>query len=133
MGSPPRMREILDADIEKAIGLGITPAYAGNTQYGHVARHQVWDHPRLCGKYLMARRRCLRWLGSPPPMREIRGVRRWCVLGLGITPAYAGNTRTPSTISAANWDHPRLCGKYAACAVGASWVLGSPPPMREIL
>ena len=45
------MREILDADIEKAIGLGITPAYAGNTVGCLGCLGLFGDHPRVCGKY----------------------------------------------------------------------------------
>ena len=35
---------------------GITPAYAGNTNFAMQAMKNVWDHPRVCGKY------CDEWL-----------------------------------------------------------------------
>ena len=44
-------------------------------------------------------------------MRERRGVRRWFVVGLGITPAYAGKTLSKRGFEMYREDHPRVCGK----------------------
>ena len=48
----------------------------------------------------------------------------------GITPAYAGKSKTHAGMSTPAADHPRLCGEkhmevYAICDI-----IGSPPPMR---
>ena len=51
-GSPPLARGIplYLSDEDKA--LGITPACAGNTVYGHPVMRMGRDHPRLRGEYL---------------------------------------------------------------------------------
>ena len=69
-GSPPRVREELNA-VPSAVGLGgITPACAGRT-VGHSGFYRTsQDHPRVCGKnYPDACFICHFW-GSPPRVRE---------------------------------------------------------------
>ena len=50
-GSPPRMREIQKARVASGELIGITPAYAGNTEFNFRAAMLFEDHPRVCGKY----------------------------------------------------------------------------------
>ena len=49
---------------------------------------------------------------------------------IGITPAYAGKSRTREKSGLFERDHPRLCGEKAPNRAGKTVFLGSPPPMR---
>ena len=88
------MREILCFMFDFAAQLGITPAYAGNTVKGIKALREQEDHPRVCGKYIIAFVMVFCASGSPPRMRERRGYTRRVFRVLRITPAYAGNTES---------------------------------------
>ena len=71
------------------------------------------DHPRVCGEKRWGLLYPARLRGSPP---RVRGkVFRYGVSAgrLGITPAYAGKSRTSVLLHAAVWDHPRVCGEKA--------------------
>ena len=48
----------------------------------------------------------------------------------GITPAYAGKSRTPQGLRPRSGDYPRVCGEkaYSKEMAGSEW--GSPPRMR---
>ena len=64
------MRERPMSDFVEVGATGITPAYAGKTTlYLRVCEFQE-DHPRVCGKDLLALRGRLLAMGSPPRMRE---------------------------------------------------------------
>ena len=52
-GSPPPMREIPPLAALFSPFDGITPAYAGNTYRNRLRLCFLWDHPRLCGKYVV--------------------------------------------------------------------------------
>ena len=56
----------------------------------------------------------------------------WNILAsvYGITPAYAGKSRTCWRKSRGIWDHPRLCGEKSSTRVLYLTIPGSPPPMR---
>ena len=88
--------------------------------------------------------------GSPPPTRGTPIAVPAVVVKPGITPAYAGNTKSPFLISASHrdhprlrgehtdkfkkislgWDHPRLRGEHSFQILRWYFVLGSPPPTR---
>ena len=51
-------------------------------------------------------------------------------MGLWITPAYAGKSRSRWNWFRPEWDHPRLCGEKAKITKARLTILGSPPPMR---
>ena len=48
----------------------------------------------------------------------------------GITPAYAGTTHRPRTISCRVWDHPRLRGDHWFIPCEFNHIIGSPPLTR---
>ena len=48
----------------------------------------------------------------------------------GITPAYAGKSRSVSRTPTVVRDHPRVCGEKKLMALVLRAVLGSPPRMR---
>ncbi len=111
-GSPPRMREVLIQKYSNHEGIGITPAYAGSTSLVFWDYFVSWDHPRVCGKYIICSSMSAFSLGSPPRMREVQELEFVDREHFGITPAYAGSTRSNSSIICASRDHPRVCGKY---------------------
>ena len=74
---------------------GITPAYAGKSCHSSPDSAGQRDHPRLCGEKLNPYQKKQKGKGSPPPMRGKALMLIGIILGLGITPAYAGK----STIS----------------------------------
>ena len=88
------MREGLDLLYFLILQSGITPAYAGRTISLTFSSSAAWDHPRLCGKDVSSVSFSVIVEGSPPLMRE--GLDGSTVNGglTGITPAYAGRTKS---------------------------------------
>ena len=129
-GSPPRMRGKHDEHAKDARGRGITPAHAGKTVAGRIAKETGRDHPRACGEnYANDFVRFAR-AGSPPrmrgkPNRSPRGERT-----PGITPAHAGKTRPRADSRESVGDHPRACGENARFPSSSTSEKGSPPRMR---
>ena len=72
--------------------LGITPAYAGKTFFEHFFESVGRDHPRVCGKNVAVCGCFCLFVGSPPRMREKRGIVTIIYSTTRITPAYAGKT-----------------------------------------
>ena len=95
---------------QKDLHGGITPAYAGKSDFHDAHLRFFEDHPRLCGE-----KHILFIIGGD------------C---MGITPAYAGKRLTLHKIWQTVRDHPRLCGEKGAFPVLSHRELGSPPPMR---
>ena len=73
----------------------IIPAYAGSTESGPTLVFAARDHPRIRGEHLNngAAHRVAQ--GSSPHTRGARPARAQPVGGVGIIPAYAGNTPPP--------------------------------------
>ncbi len=115
MGSPPHMRGKVWCAEFRRISEGITPAYAGKRRSVLVLLQADRDHPRICGEKLEAVFPRFDHLGSPPHMRgkvpssaegegqgkdhpRICGEKRSGAeqrdAGQGITPAYAGKSRS---------------------------------------
>ena len=49
---------------------------------------------------------------------------------LGITPAYAGKSRSKEKAETAKGDHPRVCGEKVLWLFVIELIKGSPPRMR---
>ena len=99
MGSPPRVREEPSIFSASVIYPRITPACAGRTRQETDAYAIQEDHPRVCGKNFVAlpNRGCHK--GSPPRVRE---EPIHCCTGFfffRITPACAGRTFSPPSIT----------------------------------
>ena len=92
IGSPPRVREKLARSGNCAAVEGITPACAGKTNTPAIMRGLYEDHPRVCGKNLYHLSSNSPLLGSPPRVREKRGIHDREKARIGITPACAGKT-----------------------------------------
>ena len=97
VGSPPRVRGILNRYPKVFRAMGITPACAGNTEANFAGASGLRDHPRVCGEYscLLGPRQMV--VGSPPRVRGILACFMAIFPYLGITPACAGNTTIAPT------------------------------------
>ena len=71
---------------------GITPAYAGKSEYGERELGLGRDHPRLCGEKDRLKALSNGELGSPPPMRGKDDEPKRTDQKFRITPAYAGKS-----------------------------------------
>ena len=88
------------------------------------------DHPRVCGEHVPAIAPTAPPTGSSPRMRGTRSVGRAVRGGLGIIPAYAGNTSSAWLCMIRIRDHPRVCGEHYFRVVWVSESRGSSPRMR---
>ena len=130
-GSPPHVRERQPATCEPSTHAGITPACAGKTFCLASEKLLIRDHPRMCGKDRHTGRYPRKGIGSPPHVRERRLVYNIRTGGRRITPACAGKTEHRLSWSCLSKDHPRMCGKDIGKKVSFSYLLGSPPHVRE--
>ena len=129
-GSPPRMRGKGSGHALLALLIGITPAYAGKSQCRASLAHLHGDHPRVCGEKAQTAQQTETRKGSPPRMRgKVPKAARQLVRS-GITPAYAGKSRTGSGPVPGPKDHPRVCGEKSTARPGGYIQAGSPPRMR---
>ncbi len=110
--------------------LGITPAHAGKSLPAVLKCPPTRDHPRVCGE----KRRVRSWrallLGSPPRMRGKVVLSSENPLCRGITPAYAGKSRSSARPHHSHRDHPRACGEKTEYRALVTAHQGSPPRMR---
>ena len=93
-GSPPPMRGKVHMFYDRISAGRITPAYAGKSADSMPCTILLQDHPRLCGEKVQGVWQCLSIKGSPPPMRGKVLHSDWAAAGYGITPAYAGKSKT---------------------------------------
>ena len=94
LGSPPRMRGKETDSRRQCCSAGITPAYAGKRTLFCLAGRRNRDHPRVCGEKIASWTVCRVSMGSPPRMRGKGTSAVVMRRQLGITPAYAGKSRT---------------------------------------
>ena len=110
-GSPPLVRERLEAGRRARKPGRITPARAGKTGKLHRRIRRSQDHPRSCGKDTADVLQFAFLPGSPPLVRERRFGAKIRNSFMGITPARAGKTAMIIAFEASCKDHPRSCGK----------------------
>ena len=131
-GSPPHSRGIRLEFSDPGRPLGLTPAFAGNTD---LLRHLLgWGaaHPRIRGEYRVEQKRMQIKRGSPP---HSRGIRWRCKEGrrsLRLTPAFAGNTHSMVVMRCSHPAHPRIRGEYGSMTIIELIAAGSPPHSRGI-
>lgn len=131
-GSSPLARGILNRCVCKSYISRIIPAYAGNTKSDKYCQNLYWDHPRLCGEYLLSPSIWCVMLGSSSLVRGIRGRNGTKGLLDRIIPACAGNTFESISRILHSEDHPRLCGEYAKLGSDQITTMGSSPLVRGI-
>ena len=111
-GSSPRMRGTRESGMADYIAERIIPAYAGNTWWRTACPCCIWDHPRVCGEHTCSALAVPVARGSSPRMRGTLNVQQTAGRGIGIIPAYAGNTQRPADRRTWYRDHPRVCGEH---------------------
>ena len=112
LGSPPLARGVRSLSKGVIHGSRITPACAGSTDAISIARQSKKDHPRLRGEYKNNFPPTITEAGSPPLARGVQLLKLCAQMQSGITPACAGSTITPHSVTVITWDHPRLRGEY---------------------
>ena len=110
-GSPPLTRGKVCRRWRNKIHAGITPAYAGKSNFYSEILRKRGDHPRLRGEKLniILTRHCL--LGSPPLTRGKAQTAFADGISHRITPAYAGKRANAFSCTSSSPDHPRLRGE----------------------
>ena len=130
VGSSPLTRGTHHLPVMGVLGLGIIPAYAGNTSDSIPAGELSRDHPRLRGEHSLRRGTYPHHRGSSPLTRGTPYHHAGSCEGLRIIPAYAGNT--PAVRGRRRWtrDHPRLRGEHSILKNAISTSTGSSPLTR---
>ena len=129
-GSPPHTRgKALGGvlDIERR---GITPAYAGKSLFVIYYKRGGEDHPRIRGEKRTEYKHEILKRGSPPHTRGKVPATAMDLNELGITPAYAGKSRTSPIRWRRAKDHPRIRGEKRMAIQSRSSPQGSPPHTR---
>ena len=129
-GSSPRMRGTPRRHASHRGGVGIIPAYAGNTITLSAMHEAYWDHPRVCGEHATGASTQVNCTGSSPRMRGTPVVPPAYPTFTGIIPAYAGNTPRPDPWTGFPGDHPRVCGEHRSLSDLSDLEGGSSPRMR---
>ena len=130
LGSPPRGRGKALLLLDAGVVVGITPAWAGKNWPTASTTSTGWDHLRMGGEKISMSSTVFFWQGSPPHGRGKDAEFVVTVAGGGITPAWAGKSRT-STGSCHFWeDHPRMGGEKPVAMHSLTTKAGSPPRGR---
>ena len=111
VGSPPRVRGTDPVGVANSMGMGITPACAGNRCHPAASPCETGDHPRVCGEQHVIATLIDDVLGSPPRVRGTALSPPLPASRIGITPACAGNRRASWVLDRVDGDHPRVCGE----------------------
>ena len=129
-GSPPHARGKDHLVAHQLVHAGITPAYAGKSGPCAFLCPSPEDHPRIRGEKCGPANRPEAGAGSPPHTRGKEDFFPAAVIGLGITPAYAGKSHGQRKAEHMLEDHPRMRGeKYRLLQIRLLYT-GSPPHAR---
>ena len=123
MGSSPRVRGKLKAELGSTTPDRFIPACAGKTEPGNPGDHHDPVHPRVCGENVFEDDMAYGPAGSSPRVRgKHRAIRREGRQRRFI-PACAGKTLQTTVIPGVAGVHPRVCGEN-----GRRFDTSSPPP-----
>ena len=111
-GSSPHSRGTPTLEQLKASGLGIIPAFAGNTSVVCHGLHCRRDHPRIRGEHFSLPRSQLLAPGSSPHSRGTPKRAGYKDRSARIIPAFAGNTFWNNSEITVSKDHPRIRGEH---------------------
>ncbi len=129
-GSPPHGRGTPEPVAGRAVGHGLTPAWAGNTAGCARRGRRRRAHPRMGGEHPLTPTPPRGWLGSPPHGRGTPSCRTGSGDGSGLTPAWAGNTAGSGRCAARRRAHPRMGGEHQWIRRQETGDGGSPPHGR---
>ena len=110
-GSPPRGRGKVSSVSMCTRSPGITPAWAGKRSCCASRSRSLKDHPRVGGEKLTSLPKIQPALGSPPRGRGKATRQTSKMLPTGITPAWAGKSRSEFSAHSNPRDHPRVGGE----------------------
>ena len=130
IGSPPRGRGKGVLIFPRRAAVGITPAWAGKRRRAGGGTPARQDHPRVGGEKKMYRTAGACFSGSPPRGRGKVAVDHFLHSAAGITPAWAGKSRSYSRETPQGWDHPRVGGEKRPVRDAHIKAEGSPPRGR---
>ena len=130
LGSPPLTRGKEVIAVVKVSIKRITPAYAGKSFQQFLEEGGKMDHPRLRGEKALMESFILYITGSPPLTRGKGLFLRRCGSAAGITPAYAGKSKSEKRLESRKRDHPRLRGEKSSGNDSNVPCAGSPPLTR---
>ena len=108
----------------------ITPACAGSRCHVSPQAGFRQDHPRIRGEQYFGIFYLATEQGSPPHTRGAVICPLSSVIGLGITPAYAGSSALCRSRGFVGRDHPRIRGEQSITVMVKFLRLGSPPHTR---
>ena len=129
-GSPPRGRGKGVGAARIGCGVGITPAQAGKSKLALCTPSCPTDHPRVGGEKRFSAVFQRATSGSPPHGRGKAVCLGPGIVGLGITPAWAGKSCMPWPRHRRSRDHPRVGGEKDALLPSRDNRVGSPPRGR---
>ena len=129
-GSPPHGRGKERRVVDHHPLPGITPAQAGKRIRRPDTERAYWDHPCVGGEKMLTGNATDDETGSPPHGRGKVSVCTELLLGIGITPAWAGKSAGSSGGCSASWDHPRVGGEKMHSERMPPEMTGSPPRRR---
>ncbi len=129
-GPPPRTRGTHVRLDRGHLGVGTTPAYAGNAYAGGARGLSRRDHPRVRGERAVTGRAGVLIWGPPPRTRGTRYVEDDHGGDLGTTPAYAGNAPASVPATRRARDHPRVRGERKTRPSRLRGLMGPPPRTR---
>src|SRR6266540_3615267 len=129
-GPPPRTRGTRRSPTRPQGDPGTTPAYAGNACSRPPWAPTRRDHPRVCGERGSVVGRGDQVWGPPPRTRGTRLRSADEPVGLGTTPAYAGNAFTDRSTSSLIGDHPCVRGERFDVWPAVPISKGPPPRTR---
>ena len=129
-GSPPRGQGKGRRIVPNVEGLRITPAWAGKSLFCFTAAVPIQDHPRVGREKQTGTVYAVLPYGSPPRMRGKEQGAGGRMAAHGITPAWAGKSRTRHRPGHRCRDHPRVGGEKFYELEQTAGVTGSPPRGR---
>ena len=130
LGSPPRRRgKAKERNVQLNL-TRITPAWAGKSYGTDGKMPWLWDHPRVGGEKPHPEGKGVKTLGSPPRGRGKVTLKSVLTSLPGITPAWAGKSRTESFGTTSSEDHPRVGGEKLKLFCFEVLAYGSPPRGR---
>ena len=129
-GSPPHARGRLIHKLRRDGNRRITPACAGKTGLRFAWTFCKRDHPRMRGEDTATSSTFPTTPGSPPHARGRHYFKDGDLVGVRITPACAGKTRSVRAGSVDLRDHPRMRGEDRRFRSERRGTPGSPPHAR---
>ena len=129
-GSPPRGRGKGEQTARPHYHMRITPAWAGKSFCALLSRSLHEDHPRVGGEKPHPEGKGVKTMGSPPRGRGKVTLKSVLTSLPGITPAWAGKSRTESFGTTSSEDHPRVGGEKLKLFCFEVLAYGSPPRGR---